>query len=80
MLIEQDTLAKIYDLYSTKTGHKVQTDEYKTMLQKLKQTILQINCILIIKLKINILHIEIYQPIKSVANFDVTNCLQRIFG
>ena len=43
ILLETNTLTDIYDLYYTKTGHKVQTDKYKNTLRKLKQTILHID-------------------------------------
>ena len=34
ILLGTDTLTDIYDLYFTKTGHKVQTDQYKNTLRK----------------------------------------------
>ena len=43
IILEQTTLTDIYNLYFTKTGHKVQTDQYKNILRKLKQTIIQID-------------------------------------
>ena len=38
-----DSTRTEHDLYFTKTGHKVQTDQHKNILSKLKQTILQID-------------------------------------